>query len=149
MIEPVLKRRFAGAARRMRFLFVRRPILNVDTAAIGLPPRKARAEVLVGVRDAAVMLLFGLILLRPGRGIAPQPELLDELLPFLIRGEIFEGGPLVVLNDVGDILSQPFAVGRLARCGGVLLRRGRVVLPCRKSNRGGSQENDGGEQRRR
>ena len=39
---------------------------------------------LVGVCDAAVMLFLKFVLLGVGRGIAAQPELLDELLPLIV-----------------------------------------------------------------
>ena len=39
---------------------------------------------IVGVSDAAVMLFLVFVLFGIRSGIAPQPELLDELLPLLV-----------------------------------------------------------------
>ena len=41
-----------------------------------------------------IMFFFELVLGRPRRRIAPQPELLDEFVPFFVGGEMLEGGSL-------------------------------------------------------
>ena len=50
---------------------------------------------------------------RVRRGVAAQPELLDELFALFVRLQFFEGGALFIGDDVGDILVQPLAVRRL------------------------------------
>ena len=66
---------------------------------------------LVGIGDAAVVLFFELVLFRIGRGIAAQPELLDELVALFVVGELGEGGALFIGDDVAHVLVEPFLVG--------------------------------------
>ena len=102
-----------AAAGGMRLDFVGRAEGDVDAAAVGLPAGNARGEALVGVGDAAVVLFLELVLGGVRRGVAAQPELLDELLALFVRLQALEGVPLLVGDDVGDVLVQPLAVGRL------------------------------------
>ncbi len=67
---------------------------------------------LVGVRDAAVVLFLELVFLGVGRGIAPQPELLDELLALLVGLQPLEGRSLFVGDDVTDVFVEPLLIGR-------------------------------------
>ena len=97
----------------MVFDFVRRAVRDVDAAAVGLPARDARGVVLVGVGDAAVVLFLELVLDGIGRGVAAQPELLDELLALFVGLQPLEGRALFIGDDVGDVLVQPLAVGSL------------------------------------
>ena len=68
---------------------------------------------LVGVGDAAVVLFLELVFDGVRRGVAAQPELLDELLALVVGLQVLEGGPLLVGDDVGHVLVEPLAVGRL------------------------------------
>jgi hypothetical protein len=67
--------------------------------------------VLVGVGDAAVMLFFELVLFGVGRGIAPQPELLDELIPLFVGTQTLKRSALFISDDVDDVLVEPVFVG--------------------------------------
>ena len=101
-----------GAAGGMRFDFVRRPVHDVDAAAVGLPAGDARSVMLVGVRDAPVVLFLELVFFGVGRGIAAQPELLDELLALFVGAQALERCPLLVGDDVGDVFVQPLLIRR-------------------------------------
>ena len=68
-----------GAARGMRLDFVGRAISDINASAVGFPAGDARSVMVVGVRDAAVVLFLELVLFGVRGGVAPQPELLDEL----------------------------------------------------------------------
>ena len=105
-------RPLVGAARGMRLDFVRRSVDDVDSAAIRLPARNARRVALVGVGDAPVVLFLELVLHRVRRRVAPQPELLDELLPFLVRAQVLEDLAFFVRDDVDDVFVQPLLVRR-------------------------------------
>ena len=94
----------------MRFDFVGRAEGDVDAAAVRLPAGDAGGVPLVGVGDAAVVLFLVLVFLRVRRGIAAQPELLDELLALLVGGQALEGLALFVGDDVDDVFVQPLAV---------------------------------------
>ena len=65
---------------------------------------------LVGVGDTPVMLFFKIVVGKVGVAAAPQPELLDKLLAFLVRIELEKGVPLFRRNDVDDVLIQPLLV---------------------------------------
>jgi len=52
-----------------------------------------------------------------GRRIAPQPELFDEFLAFLVGGQLQERVALAFGDDIGDILFQPFAPWRIRPVG--------------------------------
>ena len=84
---------------------------DVDAAAIGPPARHAGGEMLVGVGDAAVVFFLVFVLRRVGRGIAAQPELLDELVALFVVGELLKGRHFFRSDDVSDVLVQPLLVG--------------------------------------
>ena len=67
---------------------------------------------LVGIGDAAVVLFLIGIIDRIGIGIAALPELLDEVLAFLVRLQPQESLALGVRDDIGDVLAEPLFVGR-------------------------------------
>ena len=67
---------------------------------------------LVGVGDAAVVLFLEFVFYGVGRGIAAQPELLDELLALFVGVQLLEGCALFVGDDVDDVFVQPLLVGR-------------------------------------
>src|SRR3954463_8340265 len=94
----------------MRFDFIGLAEHDVDTAAIGLPSRYSGGKVLVGVGDALVVLFFVFVLFGVGRGIATLPECFNEVVAFLIVGELLEGGTLFVSDDVGHVFVEPLAI---------------------------------------
>ena len=97
----------------MRFDRVRLAEGDVDVPAVGLPARLAGGKVLVGIGDAAVVLFAEFVFRRVGIGIAAQPELLDEGFALLVVAQVLERLPLLVGDDVGDVLVEP-----------------RLVMPC-------------------
>ncbi len=97
-----------GAARGMRFDFVRRSVGDVDAAAVRLPARLARGEAFGGVGDKAVVLFLELVFHSVRSWIPAQPELLDELLHLLGGLEALERSALLVADDVGGIFTEPF-----------------------------------------
>src|SRR5579871_6809999 len=97
----------------MLVALVRRPERDVDAAAVGLPSRNSRSEMLVRVGDAAVVLFLELVFQRVGCRIAPQPELFDELLALFVRLKTLERGALLIGDDVEHILAQPLPVRSL------------------------------------
>ena len=56
------------------------------------------------------MLLFELIRVCPEIRISPVPELFDELVLFIRRGQFLENRPFVVSDDVGNVLGEPLLV---------------------------------------
>src|ERR1700688_717890 len=94
----------------MRFDFVGWAVNDVSAAAVGLPAGNARRIMLVSVGDAPVVFFLVLVFLGIRSGIAPQPELFDELLALVIRAQPFPGLPFLVGDDVGDVLIEPFPV---------------------------------------
>src|SRR5581483_10947426 len=103
-------RTLVASAGGMRLDFVRLAEDDVDAPAIGLPAGNASREMLVGISDALVVFLFEFVLFGVRRGIAALPESLDEIVPLFVVGQLFEGGPLLIRDDVGHILVQPLLV---------------------------------------
>src|SRR3974390_995948 len=95
----------------MRIDLVRRAVNDVHATAVRHPARFPGRKVLIRVRDSAVVLFLVLILRSIGSGIAPQPELLNELVAFLIVGKLFESRQLLRSNDPAHVLVQPLFVG--------------------------------------
>jgi len=62
---------------------------------------------LVGVRDAAIVLFLEVIVRQIRVAAAAQPELFDELLAFFVRFQLEKGAALFRRDDVDDILVQP------------------------------------------
>src|SRR5581483_315707 len=85
---------------------------NIDTPAIRFPARNTGGVMLVGIRDAAIVLFFKLVLFGVGGWIAAQPELLDEVLAFFIGVQVRKSFAFLVGDDVGDVLVKPLLVGR-------------------------------------
>ena len=65
---------------------------------------------LVGIRDAAVVLFFIFVLGCIRAGIAAEPELFYELVALFVVGELLEGGSLFVGDDPANILIHPLGV---------------------------------------
>src|SRR5438552_13988840 len=97
----------------MRLDLIRRPVLNVDPSAIGLPARNAGSEPLVRISNPAIVFFFEFVFVGIRRRIAPPPELLNELFPLLVVGKPRERLPLLIADDIGDIPIQPRPVWRL------------------------------------
>jgi len=88
-----------SSAARMRLNLVRRPVLDVDSAAIGFPAGKSRAGVvIVGVCDAPVVFFFEFILSCSGNGIAALPELPDEFFALFVGGQTRKGGAFPIID---------------------------------------------------
>jgi hypothetical protein len=83
---------------------------DVDTAAVSPPPCITSTKLLIGISDSPIVLDFILILNCSRFGISAKPELLDEAF-FLLQGrQGFEYCPLLIADDVKDILVEPFLV---------------------------------------
>lgn len=98
----------------VRVNLIRRAIEDKHVTAIGLPARGAGRcpKMLVGVRKPVVVLLLKLVFGRAGSRIATLPELFNEMVPLLICRELLKGGALGIVNNIDDILVQPFGIGR-------------------------------------
>ncbi len=59
-------------------------------SAVSLPSRLARRKMLVGVRDAPVVLFAEFVIRRIRVRIAPQPELFNECVPLLVVAQALE-----------------------------------------------------------
>ena len=86
---------------------------DIHVPAVGLPTRLARGKVLIGIGDSPVVLFPEFILRGIGIGIAPPPEVLNEVVPFLIVREALEGLQFLVGDDPAHILVYPLLVGSL------------------------------------
>ena len=85
---------------------------DVDAAPIRHPPGNSGVpELLVGVRDAPIVLFLELVLVRRAVRISSPPELLDEVLFLDGRRQLLEDVLLIVGDDVEDILLQPLCIG--------------------------------------
>ncbi len=104
-------RTLVAAAAGVRLGRVRFAVLDVDHPPVRHPARFARREVLVGIRDAPVMLLAILVLRRIRIRIPTPPEVLDERVPLLVVAQAQERFLLRIGNDPPDVLVQPFPVG--------------------------------------
>jgi hypothetical protein len=63
----------------------------------------------VGVGNAPIVFFLELVR-RTWSRIPARPELLDELIAFVIRGQAQESSPLALGNNVGKVLIQPLIV---------------------------------------
>ena len=95
----------------MRLDFVGRAIHDVNPPAVRLPTRDTSGVVLVRVGDTAIMLFLEFVLGSIRSGIAACPECLNELIAFLVVGELLECRTLFVRDDPTDVLVQPLLVG--------------------------------------
>ena len=113
-ISPGLKRIRSRSAAGMSFHLVRRTIDDIHMPAIALPagPAGCGSIMRIGKRDAPVVFGFKFVFRRAWRGIAPQPELLDELRALGIACQFFEGGAFLVADDIHHVLIEPFRKGR-------------------------------------
>src|SRR2546426_12279523 len=68
---------------------------------------------LVRVSNPSVVLFLKLVFGAAGVGIAPLPELLDELFALFVRTQLLERTPLLVSDDIGDFLLEPLLIGAL------------------------------------
>ena len=90
----------------------------------------------IGKRDAPVVLFLELVLPRRAVWIPPPPELFDEVLFLDGSGQVSEGALLLVRNDVDDVLLQPLLKGiDLLFLGlGNRIRRENQEGECQKTN---------------
>src|ERR1700722_17389266 len=78
--------------------------------AICSPARLAGGEVLVRIRDAGIMLFAVFVLWGVRIWVAAEPELLDELVAFLIVAQALERLHLLVSDDPAHVLIDPLLV---------------------------------------
>src|SRR5271165_1427019 len=121
-IPPVLKgiggsiaaafvlRALVTAAGRVGLDFIGRTVHDVDSSAVGHPSWLPGGKVLVCVLNAAVMLVFELVVFAVGIGVAAVPEGFDELLALLFVGELHERLTFFVGDDPTYVLVQPLLV---------------------------------------
>src|SRR5262245_40081981 len=83
---------------------------NVDATTISLPTGNAGGKVLVGVGDAFVILIAVFVFLGVRIRIAAAPEILNEILPLLIRGQGIKSLFLIFGDDVSDVRIDPFLI---------------------------------------
>ncbi len=105
----------------MLIALVRRAKDDINASAIGLPTGNPRCEVIVSVLNAPVVLFLELVFDRVRSGIAPQPELFDELLALLVGLQAFESRALFIRDDVRYVFVQPFLVRGLQLLAELLL----------------------------
>ena len=100
-----------------RVNLVRRAIDDKHVTAIGLPARGTGRcpKILVGVSKPVVVLLLKLVFGRAWSKVATLPKLLNEVVPLLICRELLKGGALGIVNNIDDILVQPFGIGGYGR----------------------------------
>ena len=65
---------------------------------------------LVGVRDAPVVLFLVFVLFGIRRGVAALPESFNEVVAFFVVRELLEGGSFLVGDDPDYVLVQPLLV---------------------------------------
>ena len=102
---------FIGTAAGMRLNAVRLAVSDIHVPAVGLPTRLAGGKMLVGVGNPPVILFPVFVLRGIGVGVAPLPELLDEVVPLFIVRQTLEGLQLLVGDDPAHILINPLLVG--------------------------------------
>src|SRR5438552_14141192 len=95
----------------MRIDFIGLAENDIDTAAIGLPSGNAGREMLIGVRNALVMLFLIFVRFGVRSGVAALPEGLDEIVAFFVVGELPESRALLVCDDPDHVLIEPFLIG--------------------------------------
>ena len=102
---------------------IRLAVHDVHATAVGAPSRNARGKMLVGVGDAPVVLFLEFVFFRVRSGIAPLPEVLDELVALRIGGQLLEGRHLFIGDDPAHVLIEPALVilGFFFQCGFALL----------------------------
>jgi len=64
----------------------------------------------VGVRDALIHVVLKLVLGRAWSRIAKLPEILNELIARVVRGQFQESGAFFLGNEISDVPFQPFLV---------------------------------------
>src|SRR5262245_14719597 len=91
----------------MRFDLIGLAEHNVDAPAISLPPRDTASVFLVWISDSLIIFLAILVYISIGIGIAPEPELLDELFALFIRLENIERLAFFIIDDPTNIFINP------------------------------------------
>jgi hypothetical protein len=113
LLERIGRRRAVIPAGRVGFDLIWRAEHDVNVPAIALPAGNAGRIALIRVRDTAVVFFLVFVLGGIRRRIATQPELFDKLLALVVGSEPVPCLPLLIGEDVGDILVQPLLVRRL------------------------------------
>src|SRR5208337_4851450 len=102
-----------AATAGVRIHLVRRAVHDIDSPAVGSPTLDARGIVLVCVGNAPVVFLFELVLGTSRIRIAPLPETLDELFPFIVCSELLESRSFLTGNNIGNFFTEPFLIRAL------------------------------------
>src|ERR1700674_1037000 len=69
------------------------------------------SEMLIGVRDAAVVLFFEVVVRKIGITAAAEPKLFNELLTLFVRVQLQESLALFRRDDIDSVLVEPLLVG--------------------------------------
>src|SRR3989442_13563007 len=117
---------------------LRRSQGDIDSPAIGAPALQTRfvSETLIRKGDALIVLLPIAIRSCPRQRIADLPEALDEFLAVCLIRQSQKGVPLILGNDVGDLLFDPLLVARREPLA-------RFVSPCFGAGEEGQAEHCG------
>src|SRR6202035_601441 len=102
-VKPDFERPQVGGT-AVDVLLLRRAEGDIGAAAIGAPSVRARTDTEPRVRegDALVDFLFIGVYFRTRNGIANLPEVLDEFVSRVIRGESEKSGALILGDDIDD-----------------------------------------------
>ena len=90
----------------MGFHFIGLAMHDENPAPVGFPAGNPGRELLIGQNDALVVFVPKLVIDGVGTRVPPKPELLDEVLPFLVGLESFEGVILLGIDDVRDFVLE-------------------------------------------
>src|SRR5262245_22124711 len=112
----------------MRFNLIGLAEHYVDAPAICFPPRDTAGVFLVGISDALIIFFTILIRIGIGIGIAPHPELLDELFALLVSRQKVEGLALFIIDDPANIFVNPAFVDGFNRFIGIFFLSFRLFL---------------------
>src|SRR6266481_1056916 len=94
----------------MRFNFIGLAPHDVDAAAVRFPSGNAGSEAFVRIGNAAIVFFLKGVFGEIRIGVAPLPELLDELFALFVGGKLEKSGSLFRLNDVNHLFVKPFPV---------------------------------------
>src|SRR6266851_8716984 len=83
---------------------------DVNPPAISHPTWLAGCEMLIGIFNAAVVLVLEFVIFAVRIGVAAVPECLNELLTLFFVRELHEGLAFVVGDDPTDIFVQPVLI---------------------------------------
>src|SRR5258705_8105854 len=108
---------FAGT-RRVRINRVRGTINDVNAGAISFPPRDVRRKMLVSKGQASIVFLLKRVSRSARGGVSASPELLDEMVPLLVAGQLRELSTFLRRDDPTHIFIQPLLIFPILGTGG-------------------------------